>query len=310
MRPFILPTLAALGLVAAIGLSLRDTAPPPAAQPVAQPASPPFSAYVAGTGLVEAGTRNIAVATPIAGVVEKVAVMVGARVKAGDDLFRLDGRDLTAQLATKRAAVAAAQASVGEAEANLADTRNQLRLAESLGDRRAISQEELAKRRFAKQADEAKLRAAQALVVQAKAEEAEIQVSLDRLVVRSPVDGQVMQVNLRQGEYAPTGQLDTPLVMVGGTDVLAVRVDIDENDAWRYRPGSKAQAFVRGNRDLNFPITFREVEPYVAPKKSLTGDSTERVDTRVLQVVYQFSNDGTVLVYPGQIVDVYLEVTP
>lgn len=310
MRPFILPALAALGLAAAIGLSLRDTAPPPAAQPVAQPAAPPFAAYVAGTGLVEAGTRNIAVATPIAGVVEKVVVAVGAKVKAGDELFRLDGRDLAAQLATKRAAVAAAQASVAEAEANLADTRNQLRLAESLGDRRAISQEDLAKRRFAVQADDAKLRVAQAQVVQARAEEAETQVSLDRLVVRSPVDGQVMQVNVRQGEYAPTGQLDSPLVMVGGVDVLAVRVDIDENDAWRYRPGARAQAFVRGNRDLNFPIAFREVEPYVAPKKSLTGDSTERVDTRVLQVVYQFDNDGKVPVYPGQIVDVYLEVTP
>ncbi|MGE4280259.1 MAG: efflux RND transporter periplasmic adaptor subunit [Magnetospirillum sp.] len=310
MRPFILPSLAALGLVAAIGLSLRDTAPPPAAQPVAQPAAPPFAAYVAGTGLVEAGTRNIAVATPIAGVVEKVAVIVGQQVRVGDELFHLDGRDLMAQLATKRAAVAAAQASVAEAEANLADTRNQLRLAESLGDRRAISQEDLGKRRFAVQADDAKLRAAQAQVVQARAEETEIQVSLDRLVVRSPVDGHVMQVNIRQGEYAPTGQLSSPLVMVGGIDVLAVRVDIDENDAWRYRPGAKAQAFVRGNRDLNFPIIFREIEPYVAPKKSLTGDSTERVDTRVLQVVYQFVNDGKVAVYPGQIVDVYLEVAP
>lgn len=308
MRPFVLPALAALGLVAAVALSLRDTAPPPPAQPVAQPASPPFASYVAGTGLLEAATRNIAVATPISGVVARVAVTVGARVAAGDELFRLDGRDLDAQLVTKRAAVAAAQAAVGEAEANLADVRNQLRLAESLSDRRAISQEDLAKRRFAVQVYDAKLRAAQAQVAQARAEEAEIQVSLDRLVVRSPVAGQVMQVNLRQGEYAAAGEHDTPLVMVGDTDVLAVRVDIDENDAWRYSPGARARAFVRGNRELAFDIAFREVEPYVAPKQSLTGDSAERVDTRVLQVVYQFNNDGRVPVYAGQLVDVYLEV--
>ena len=310
MRPFVLPALAVLGLAAAIILSMRDTAPPPPAKPVAEPASPPYASYVAGTGLVEAGTRNIAVATPLSGVVAEVAVGVGAKVAAGDVLFRLDGRDVQARLATKQAAVAAAQAAVGEAEANLADVRNQLRLAESLSDRRAISQEDLAKRRYAVQVYDAKLRAAHAQVVQAKAEAAEIQVELERLVVRSPVAGQVMQVNIRQGEFATAGEHDTPLVMVGGIDVLAVRVDIDENDSWRYRPGARARAFVRGNRDLAFDLSFREVEPYVAPKKSLTGDSTERVDTRVLQVVYQFVNDGTVVVYAGQLVDVYLEVAP
>lgn len=308
MRPFVLPVLALAGLAAAVALSLRDTAPPPPAQPVAEPASPPFTSYVAGTGLVEASTRNIAVATPLSGVVAHVAVKVGAQVAAGDELFRLDGRDLEAQLATKRAAVLAAQAAVGEAEANLADVRNQLRLAESIADRRAISQEDLSKRRYAVQVYDAKLRNAQAEVEQAKAEAAEILVSLDRLTVRAPVDAQVMQVNIRQGEYAAAGEHDTPLIMVGGTERLAVRVDIDENDAWRYQPGARARAFVRGNRDLFFDLTFREVEPYVAPKKSLTGDSTERVDTRVLQVVYEFVNDGRVLVYPGQLVDVYLEV--
>ena len=310
MRPYLLPALAIVGIAAAIVLSLRDTAPPPAAQAVAQPASPPYASYVAGTGQIEASTRNIAVATPLSGVVAQVAASIGAKVAAGEELFRLDGRDLEAQLATKQAAIAATQAAVGEAEANLADVRNQLRLAESINDRRAISQEDLSKRRYAVQLYEAKLRNALAQVVQARAEAGEIQVSLDRLVVRSPVAGQVMQVNLRQGEYASAGEHSTPLVMVGGTDVLAVRVDIDENDAWRYRPGARARAFVRGNRDLSFDLSFREIEPYVAPKKSLTGDSSERIDTRVLQVVYEFVNDGQVLVYPGQLVDVYLEVTP
>jgi HlyD family secretion protein len=310
MRPYVLPILAALGLAAAVVLSMRDTAPPPPAKPVAQPASAPYASYVAGTGLVEAGTRNIAVATPTSGVVAEVAVRVGAKVAVGDVLFRLDVSAVQAQLATKQAAVVAEQAAVGEAEANLADVRNQLRLAESLSDRRAISQEDLAKRRYAVQVYEAKLRAAQAQTVQARAEAAEIQVALDRLVVRAPVSGQVMQVNIRQGEFAAAGEHDTPLMMVGGTDVLAVRVDIDENDAWRYRPGSRARAFVRGNRDLTVDLDFREIEPYVTPKKSLTGDSTERVDTRVLQVVYQFVNDGRVPVYAGQQVDVYLEVTP
>jgi hypothetical protein len=44
----------------------------------------------------------------------------------------------------------------------------------------------------------------------------------------------------------------------------------------------------------------------VIPKKSLTGGSTERVDTRVLQVIYQFDPPNRPL-YVGQQVDVYIE---
>ena len=47
-------------------------------------------------------------------------------------------------------------------------------------------------------------------------------------------------------------------------------------------------AYLRGNRDFKAELTFAYVEPYVIPKHSLTGGSTERVDTRVLQVVYSF----------------------
>ena len=52
-------------------------------------------------------------------------------------------------------------------------------------------------------------------------------------------------------------------------------------------------------------MTFEYVEPYVRPKKSLTGSSTERVDTRVLQVVYSFPN-GTIPAYVGQQMDVFI----
>jgi hypothetical protein len=51
------------------------------------------------------------------------------------------------------------------------------------------------------------------------------------------------------------------------------------------------------------------VEPYVVPKRSLTGESTERVDTRVLQVLYRF-DPAAMKVYVGQQVDVFVEAPP
>ena len=99
-------------------------------------------------------------------------------------------------------------------------------------------------------------------------------------------------------------------MVLGDTRQVNVRTDIDENDAWRFSPGARAIAYVREtNPDLHTELKFVRVEPYVVPKKSLTGDTTERVDTRVLQVLYGFPHDQ-LNVYVGQQMDVYIEAPP
>lgn len=115
-------------------------------------------------------------------------------------------------------------------------------------------------------------------------------------------------MNVSEGEYATAGALSSPLVMLGDVSRLHVRVDIDENIAWRYRAGMPATVFLRGNRDLSAPLRFVRVEPYVLPKTSLTGDTTERVDIRVLQVLYAFDAKD-MPAYVGQQVDVYFDDT-
>jgi hypothetical protein len=74
-------------------------------------------------------------------------------------------------------------------------------------------------------------------------------------------------------------------------------------------PNARAEAALRGNARLRTPLEFVRVEPFVVPKKSLTGDSTERVDTRVLQVIYRFPR-GKIPVYVGQQMDVFIEAPP
>ena len=72
------------------------------------------------------------------------------------------------------------------------------------------------------------------------------------------------------------------------------------------RANTPAVAFVRGDTKQRFALEFVRFEPYVVPKKSLTGDSTERVDTRVLQALYRISDPGAA-VYVGQQMDVYIQ---
>ncbi len=346
-RKYLIPVFAAVGLAFAAYTVHSESRDKPIAPPVAQPGRSPYTDHVAGAGIIEASTQNIAIGTNLAGIVAEVFVIAGDRVKAGDPLFRLDDRALKADLGVRRASLAvaeqtlqrlgalprpedipAAQARVAEAEASLADATSQLTMWDSVPDKRAVSQDELNKRRYAVQGGQARLdqaKASLALLIagswkadievaraQVAGEQAQVQsvlTDLDRLVVRAPVEGQVLQLNVRVGEFAPTGVMAVPLILLGGTDTMHVRVDVDENDAWRISPGARARATLRGNAAMGADLTFIRIEPYVIPKRSLTGESTERVDTRVLQIIYAFPHSA-LNAYVGQLVDVNIEAPP
>jgi RND family efflux transporter MFP subunit len=303
---YTLPLLAAAGFLFAAFTVINSNQPTQVAKAVTEPASAPFKAFIAGAGIIEAQSRNIDIGTPLPGIIKTVAVKVGDQVKAGDPLFYLDDRDTRATLAIKMADLAKAKADVSIAKATFTDAKSLSDLAEAVTDRRAISAEELLRRRNAMLIAKARLESAQALVQQAEANLADTETTLSRLIVRAPIAGEVLQVNIRPGEFAQAGFLNTPLLVLGNLDQLHVRVDIDENDAWRFDKNSKAVAFLRGNRRFKVDLMLAYVEPYVVPKKSLTGDSSERVDTRVLQVIYSFER-GHLPLYVGQQLDVFIE---
>jgi HlyD family secretion protein len=302
----LLPLLAIAGFLFASYTVVSGSKPTPVAPAVAEPASAPFKSFIAGAGIVEAKSQNISIGTPLPGIVTSVAVKVGDQVKAGDPLFYLDDRDNRAELAVKQADLGKAVADVKVALASVNDTKTLLNLAEAVTDRRAISTEELLKRRNALLTANANLDSAKAQLAQTRTGIANTQTTLDRLVVRASVDSEVLQVNIRPGEFAQAGALNTPLLVLGNLDQFHVRVDIDENDAWRFDKNSKAVAYLRGNRSFKVDLVLAYVEPYVIPKKSLTGDSTERVDTRVLQALYSFDRNQ-IPVYVGQQMDVFIE---
>src|SRR5229473_2549414 len=295
IRKYILPVLAIIGVGIAVVMVIRGNRNRPIAKPVVQSAKAPFSSYIFGPGIVEAKTENIAIGTPVSGIVTAIYVKWGDQVQTGNPLFKIDSSDLQAQ-------VLPALAKVKEAEANLAKVKNRLRVGEGLSPGVSISVEEMDNRRFDVAINEAVLASAKAQVEQIKTE-------IGRRTVRAPLQGRILQMKTRLGEYAQSGSLSTPLMLLGDDTQLHVRVDIDENDAWRFQPCAAAMAFVRGHPDLKAPVRYERTEPDVVPRTLLTGDSTQRTDTRVLQVIYSFDR-GALPVYVGQQMDVFIEVSP
>ena len=304
---YTLPILAAAGFLFASYTVVNSNKPVPIAPALVEPASAPFQNFIAGAGIIEPKNENIAIGSPLARLVSKVAVKVGDKITTCTPLFYLDDRENQAELAMKKADLAKAKADVLVAKANIADTQSLFDLANAVSDSRAISGEEILKRRNALVVAKAKLESANAFVEQAQAAILQTETTLERLIVRAPIDGDVLQVNVRAGEFATAGALSKPLLILGDLKTLHVRVDIDENDAWRFDKNAKAVAYLRGNRQFKVDLQLAYVEPFVVPKKSLTGDSTERVDTRVLQALYQF-NPKDLTAYVGQQMDVFIEV--
>ena len=290
---YLLPALSAFGLViAAAVVVLGDRASTGTPVLVGPVAPSPFDLHVAGGGILEASTQDIAVATPVAGIVSAIFVSWGAHVNPGDPLFQLDDRDLQARLVS-------ATARVKTAEAVLLKGEHFLELGEQLGDTDSISRSERTARKDDVVIHRANLEEAKALV-------SELRTEIERRTVRSPVAGRILKINVRRGELALSDGTGTPLVLLGDDTRLNVRVEVDQHDAWRVRPEAKAVAFVRGNPALKIALTFVRIEPYVLPKTLLTGKTTERTDMRVLQVIYGFDR-GTWPVYAGQEVDVFIE---
>jgi RND family efflux transporter MFP subunit len=291
-RFLILPLLAIIGIIFVIRTVIVGSVPQPIAAPLISPAQSPFPKFVAGSGIIEASSENIAIASPLAGVIKEVLVKAGDRVERDQALFILDDRDILAEIAVR-------DAQVNKAKAQLDDTETQLAIYKSVNDTRAIMRGELLKRESAVSVARAGLTEAQALLLESRT-------TLQRMTIRAPIAGEVLQSKARAGEFAPAQVMSSPLMVVGAVSPLAVRVDIDENDAWRVAPGSRATANLRGNTAISFNLNFSRFEPYVVPKRSLTGESFERVDTRVLQAIFTFDR-GALPVYVGQLVDVYIE---
>lgn len=277
--------------------------PPP---PVTPPAKP-YPEGVAATGIIEALNENVAIGIPAPGVIREVKVLVWDKVKKNDILLIIDDRELRAALGKQNAAIAVSQANLDVSLAQSAKSRATLDRLKSVTDQRAISQDDVTTSTNDLAISEAEVFAARAQVEAAKADVNQTQLLIERLTVRSPKDATVLQVNIRAGEYASSQNNATPLIL-GDVDTLQVRVDVDEQNAMRIRSGQAATAFLKGDSATPFPLQFERIEPFVVPKVSLTGASTERVDTRVLQVIYRLPKPKDTHLYVGQQVDVFISV--
>lgn len=292
MKNRVLFVLAVIGVLAGVTAAYLLGRTPRPLPPAFAPASSTYDTAIYANGIIESeqpGGSNIVIYPQVSGPITQVLVQEGQAVTRGTPLVTIDD-------AVPRANFELAQASLKTAQDQYTK-----RLASYGIDPKSISKDTL---------DTAKDTAAQAQAV-LKAANA----TLAQYAIKAPVDGVVLAINTTVGSYvSPQGAYDpyiqqfSPLaVMSAEQTYLAVRCYVEEILIARLPPPEhiRAQMLIHGS-DIKVPLEFVRVQPYVSPKIQLSNQRQEKVDLRVLPVVFRFEKKDLPRVYPGQLVDVFI----
>ena len=208
---------------------------------------PPFKSYIAGTGIVEAQSTNIPVGSAVSGIVTKVYIKVGEKVKTGDTLFSIDDTQIKAEILQAKNEIKIAQA-------KLLKDQHTFQILKNLKD---ISPQLVTKELYQSRTDDVALARSTLDLVRTKV--VKLQKELERYTIHALMDGQILQNKIRKGMHI-SKTMKTPLLVLGSQS-KNLRISINEYDVWKFQPHAKAVAFVRGHPELKISLKYDYTKP-------------------------------------------------
>jgi HlyD family secretion protein len=287
-------------------------------------------------GKVEPPSGIIKVAAPTIGIVSKVLVKVNDTVFAGEPLILLNDDEIMARytaaeaqagmrrrlrdeqtvsgkaLERRRAEDAAAEAETAAFDAQAAVDKAAIAWRAggappaTLTDARAAlirAKDELAKRQAQLRAIDAPLLTPnEAQTTSARGDLALARVNLEKLRIRAPIDGTVLQININPGELAAPSALQ-PLLSIANLSTLNVRAELDERDIPEIKVGQVASVRAAAFPGKEFAGRVTSIAPVVEPSRLSSRGSNSRSDVDVVEVVVGLAQPGPLTT--GMKVDVF-----
>lgn len=235
----------------------------------------PARGLISGHGIVEPADREVKIGAQVSGVIGRLEVAEGQVVEKGAPIVSMLSDAERAEVAARSADVEAAQERAKLSASIAARIEKLSRSGASTGDEqdRAVAQAAI---------DRASVKQAEARLVEAKSR-------LDRLTVRAPAAGTVLQLLVREGEYY-NPQAGTALATIGDLSKIRVRMDVDERQIGQVREGQAGWVTAKAFGDRRFAGKVVEIGKRMGRKNVRTDEPTERIDTKVLEVLIELEN--------------------
>jgi HlyD family secretion protein len=227
--------------------------------------------------------RRAQMSPAMGGMIDRLPVREGDRVKQGDLLLSLWSDDLQAELKLSRSDARAAAARAESACVQADNAESTARRMTTLSADKLVSIEAVEQAQSNATALRAECAAAQAGVKVSHERIDVVTANLERSLLRAPFDGVVVQVNGEVGEYvtpSPPGILTLPAVDMIDSSCFYVNAPIDEVDAPRIKVGMPARVTLDAFKDRRFAAKVSRTADYVLDleKQSRTVDVEVRFD--------------------------------
>jgi HlyD family secretion protein len=272
----------------------------------------PYEAGIYATGIVESDQingSNVNVYSEVSSKVTDIMVTNGQEIKKGTPLLALED-------SVQRGIVEKDLAEIRYAQANLVDVQEQL---DKIQKAYQINSKAVSLNALDNAINAVKIAKESVSVAQGQYESDKA--LLDKYIIHSPIDGIVLRIVPAIGDYSAVavGSWDTytqaflpPLQLGVVTPYLQVRAYVDEILTPKLPEPSKLEAtlFVRGLQNKSIPLEFSSIQPYTIPNIELSDERSERVDVRVVPIIFKFEKPKDINIFPGQLVDIYIKGKP
>ena len=226
---------------------------------------------VFATGTLQAVT-TVEVGTQVSGTVKALEADYNSVVRRGQIVARLDPATYEAQLESAKAALGQAQADVLGFETAAQDARTKLARAEALSAEQLIPQSDLDDARVTFNEASANIHAGRAVVTEAEAAVRQASVNLSYTIIRSPIDGVVIERAVDVGQTL-AASIQSPVLFRIAADLsrMQVNVDVDESDVDGLNPGQVVDFEVESYPNQTFHGTLREMRLQPVSEQTATA---------------------------------------
>lgn len=214
---------------------------------------------VTATGTVQPTTK-VDVSSELSGTLRTVEVDFNDSVTIGQVLAQLDATKLAAQVANAEAQLASARARVAQAKASATEAAATLATQQELSNRGVATRKDMIGVEAANARAAAAVQIAEADLTLAEANLTLVRADLEKSVIRSPINGVVLNRAAEVGQIVASS-LSAPVLFTLAEDLthMELLVDVDEADIGRVALGQNASFTVDAHDGQSFPATITQV---------------------------------------------------